>query len=134
MPESVNSGKTNYCATCEALTRENVRLREIVGVIKDCLQMTDERPATLAKDYATVHGKMIARAATLAGRKLSDVSLSVGFAEDYAARVCRGDLKLNRRAALLIGQFLDIDLLPYVERDHRGLVPAVTVSLPFEAA
>jgi transcriptional regulator with XRE-family HTH domain len=99
------------CGECE---RYRTLLGEIHDAIGACL---DKGRIGKQADYVTEHGKLIAATATAKGLKLAEVSKAAGYGKYYAARICRGDMKLTVRSAKLIGQALGIDLLVYVGRE-----------------
>lgn len=80
------------------------------------------------REYPTNVGRLISSAATAKGLKLSAVSTRAQFAPDYVARVCRGDLPLNGRAAALIGGVLGIDLTSYVHDERKAVAPELPLN------
>ncbi len=75
------------------------------------------------REFATPVGSVIAsRAAEYPpkGIDLTALSVAAGYADDYVARICRGKLTLNARAAKLIGDVLGIDLSEYVVASMRA--------------
>lgn len=106
------------CPQCAELQAKLERIREIVTGNGDARR--GRKPA----EFATAYGKVIAAAASARGMKLSQVSTQIGYAGDYVARVCRGDLPLSRRAALLIGQALGVELVSYLEEIAPAPPPA----------
>lgn len=101
-------GPVNTCERCAELHRKLERIREILAGNGDA--RTGRKPP----EYLSPHGKLIAATASAKGKRLSEISRSIGYGGDHVAKVCRGDIALSRRLAILIGVALGIDLVPYV--------------------
>lgn len=113
------------CENCRVLQDKLDRIR---AILDDAVAVPRGRQVRVVTDA----GRAMASAASALGLRLTEASVKAGFAADYAGKVCRGELPLSRRAALLFGGVLKVDLMPYVkdERAGKGEPPAAE-PLPF---
>jgi ribosome-binding protein aMBF1 (putative translation factor) len=97
-------------------TRERDHLQGIVTRIEEALngQHLARRPRR-STGFVTTHGRLIAAAATAKSVKLSALSTQLGYAADYVTRVCRGDIRFTKRAAIAIGQALGLELVGFTD-------------------
>jgi hypothetical protein len=108
----------NSCPDCKRYRLALIEAHDLITMVLD----GGPGPLSLRqpKGFVTELGKLVAATASVKGKELSTVSLEAGFADDYVARVCRGTLLLNARAAKLIGDVLGLDLGEYVVATKRA--------------
>lgn len=107
------------CERCAATEERAAILHDKLERIREILVGTgDGRKRRAAPEYLSPHGRLIAATASAKNMKLADVSRSIGYGSDHVAKVCRGDITLSRRLALLIGAALGIDLVPYLPQQE----------------
>lgn len=120
--------KVKDCDSCERCAILHAKLERIREILSGGRAGKGRAPG-----YLTEAGKLIAAAAASRNMKLAEVSDRIGRAPDYVARVCRGDIKLVRSAALAIGAALDIGLMGFVGEEGRRRPTGTQEPIPFGA-
>jgi hypothetical protein len=94
---------------------ECTRYRQALAQARDLIDAALDHGQSRGKPvFESELGRLVAATASAKGITLAAVSLESGYTSDYTARICRGKLALNERAAKLIGDVLGLDLVGYV--------------------